>query len=94
MRNYEVVFIVHPELDDTSFNEVIQKVNGWITEAGGIVSKVEPWGKRRMAYPIRKQKEGQYVMLQAQMAPAFGAELERNLRFQESVLRFLITSLE
>ena len=94
MREYELVFIVHPDLDDTALKEVIEKVSGWITDAGGSVSKIDLWGKRRMAYAIRKQKEGQYVLLKTQMEPTFGATLERNLRFLEPVMRFLLTTGE
>ena len=94
MREYELVFIVHPDLDDTALKDVIEKVSGWITEAGGSVLKVDLWGKRRMAYSIRKQKEGQYVVLKTQMEPAFGATLERNLRFLEPIMRFLITNVD
>lgn len=94
MREYELIFIVHPDLDDTALKDVIEKVSGWITEAGGSVTKVDLWGKRRMAYSIRKQKEGQYVLLKTEMEPAFGATLERNLRFLEPVMRFLLTSVD
>jgi small subunit ribosomal protein S6 len=94
MREYELVFIVHPELDDTALKDVVEKVSGWITEAGGIVSKVDLWGKRRMAYAIRKQKEGQYVLFRTQMEPTFGITLERNLRFLEPIMRFLLVSVE
>jgi len=91
MRTYEVVLIVHPELDETAFKEVIEKVQGWITGSGGSVVKADVWGKRHMAYAIRKQREGQYVYIQAQMAPSSTSELERNLRFLEPVMRFLVT---
>jgi small subunit ribosomal protein S6 len=94
MREYELVFIVHPDLDDTALKDVVEKVSGWITEAGGIVSKVDLWGKRRLAYTIRKQKEGQYVLFMTQMDPKFGVTLERNLRFLEPVLRFLLISVD
>jgi small subunit ribosomal protein S6 len=94
MREYELVFIVHPDLDDTALNEVVEKVRGWITEAGGSVNKVDLWGKRKMAYMIRKQKEGQYVLFKTQMEPTFGATLERNLRFLEPIMRFLLISVD
>jgi len=93
MRDYEIVFIVHPDLEEMARNEVVEKVKGWITEAGGTIAKVDFWGRRKMAYAIRKQKEGQYVLIKAQMAPTFGAILERNLRLTEPVMRFLITQL-
>ncbi len=93
MREYELVFIVHPDLDETATNEVVEKIKGWITEAGGSVNKVDPWGKRQLAYPIRKQNSGQYFLLNIQIAPSFVTELERSLRFLEPVMRFLITSI-
>jgi len=90
MREYELIFIVHPDLDENAFKEIIEKVKGWIADAGGQVAKTDLWGKRKLAYLIRKQAEGQYVFMNVKMAPAFSTELERNLRFQEAVLRFLI----
>lgn len=90
MREYELVFIVHPDLDETAFIEVINRVQKWITEAGGEIVKTDIWGKRRLAYPIRKQSEGQYVLMQVNMLPTFCATLERNLRFLEPIMRFLV----
>lgn len=94
MRDYEVVFIVHPDLDENAMKGVIEKVQTWITDSGGSIVKIDNWGKRRLAYVIRKQREGQYVFIQTQMAPTFTNELERNLRFLEPVMRFLITVVE
>ncbi len=90
MRDYEVVFIAHPDLDENALNGVIEKVKSWIVDAGGTIAKVDVWGRRRMAYAIRKQREGQYVLVQAQFAPKFSAELERNMRFLEPIMRFMI----
>jgi small subunit ribosomal protein S6 len=92
MRDYELVFIIHPDLDETAFNDVVTRVRNWITEDGGEVVKTDLWGKRRMAYPIRKQTEGQYVLMQTRFAPKFGIQLERNLRFLEPVMRFLVVA--
>ena len=94
MREYELVFIVHPDLDENATNEVLERVKGWITEAGGTINNVDPWGKRKLAYPIRKQNDGQYFLLKTQMSPSFIVDLERNLRFVESVMRFLITAID
>lgn len=94
MREYELVVIVQPDLDDTALKDVVEKVKSWITEAGGTIVKVDFWGKKKLAYIIRKQKEGHYVLIRAQMDPAYGATLERNLRFTEPVMRFLLTSVE
>jgi len=94
MRNYEVFLIIQADYDETALNGVVEKVKGWVTESGGAVSKIDIWGKRRMAYMIRKQREGQYVLIHTEMAPTFVTELERNLRFQEPVIRFMITNVE
>ncbi|MHC1784523.1 MAG: 30S ribosomal protein S6 [Anaerolineaceae bacterium] len=91
MRDYELVIIVQPDLDETALTGVIDKVKGWVTETGGTVTKTDIWGKKRMAYAIRKQREGQYVVFYNQMEPTATAELERNLRFLEPVMRFMIT---
>jgi small subunit ribosomal protein S6 len=93
MNDYELVFVVHPELDENAFKELLEKVKGWIVEAGGQVTKVDLWGKRRLAYIIRKQREGVYVVMQASLAPAACSTLEHNLRFQEPILRFLLTQV-
>lgn len=94
MREYEMVFIVHPELDDTAVQGIVDRVKGWITEAGGAVEKVDMWGKRKLAYMIRKQREGHYVFVKAQMPPSFTAELERNFRFLEPVMRYMVIAPE
>ena len=94
MREYELVFIIHPDLDENATNEVVERVKGWITEAGGTIDKVDPWGKRKLTYPIRKQNEGQYFLFNTQMAPTFIVDLERNLRFVEPIMRFLITVVD
>jgi small subunit ribosomal protein S6 len=94
MRDYELICIFSPDLDETALNDLVTKVKGWITDSGGEIAKVEMWGKRKLAYVLRKQKEGQYVFIKASMEPRFCAELERTLRFTEPVLRFLLTTPE
>ena len=94
MRAYELVFIVHPDLDETAFKDVVDRIRGWIVDGDGTVEKVDLWGKRKLAYPIRNQLEGQYVLMHTLMAPAFCGQLERNLRLLEPVLRHLVTQKE
>jgi small subunit ribosomal protein S6 len=94
MRNYELVCIIQPDLDETAFNGVVEKVKGWIGESGGNVDKVEIWGKRRLATQIRKQREGQYVLLNVTLPNKSTAELERNLRFLEPVMRHMLRVVE
>jgi len=94
MRDYEIVCIIHPDLDETATTEVVNRVKSWITEAGGTIDNVDLWGKRKLAYPIRKQNEGQYFLFKTQMTPTTVADLERNLRFVEPIMRYLITVVE
>jgi small subunit ribosomal protein S6 len=90
MRDYELICIVHPDLDESAFNDIVTRIQGWITGAGGEIVKVDLWGKRKLAYPIRKQTEGQYVLIESKMEPSENAELERNLGLLEPVMRYLI----
>lgn len=94
MHKYELVCIIHPDLDENAFNGVVEKVRGWVSESGGSIEKVDVWGRKRMAYRIRKQREGQYVLFAISIPPAATTELDRNLRFQESVLRYMITVVD
>ena len=94
MRSYEIIYIVHPDLDENAFKEVTEKVTGWITAAGGVIEKEDLWGKKQLAYKIEKQKDGNYVFLLAKLPPEFNTELEKNLRFLEPVLRHMIVVAE
>jgi small subunit ribosomal protein S6 len=91
MRKYELVLIAQPDLDENAFQGVIEKVRGWISDGKGTVEKVDVWGRRPLAYLIRKQREGQYVLLNISLPPSASADLERNLRFQENILRYMLT---
>ena len=91
MRNYELMCIIQPDLDETAFNGVLDKVKGWITDSGGSIDKAEVWGRRRMAYSIDKHREGQYVLLNVTMSPTATFDLERNLRFQEPIMRHMLS---
>jgi small subunit ribosomal protein S6 len=94
MREYEVIVVIHPEQDETSSNELIERISGWITDGGGTIQKIDPWGKRKLAYEIRKQREGQYYLINTQMPPSFVTELGRNIRYLEPVIRSMVTAVE
>ncbi len=91
MRKYELVCVIQPELDETAFNGVLDRVKGWVSDSGGSVDKVDVWGKRRLAYPINNQRDGQYVLMNVSMPAKATAELERNLRFLEPVMRHMLS---
>lgn len=94
MRKYELVCIFHPDLDEASFTANVEKIKTWITEAGGTVDKVDVWGRRKLAYLIRKQKEGQYVLFNVTLPPAATADLDTNIRFLEAVIRYMLTAVD
>jgi small subunit ribosomal protein S6 len=93
MRKYELVCIIQPDLDETAFKGALERVQGWVTEAGGSVDKVDVWGRRRLAFPIRKQRDGQYVLMNVTLDPKSANDLERNIRYLETVLRHMLTAI-
>jgi len=94
MRDYELVFIVTPEFDESATADLVDKVKSWITDTGGSIESIEEWGRQKLAYLIRNQKEGQYYLFNMKLEPSAVATLERNFRLQEAVLRFLIVNQE
>ena len=93
MRNYELVCIIQPELDETAFKGVIERVSAWVTDTGGSVDKVDIWGRRKLAYIIHKQREGQYVLMNITLDPKSAGDLERNIRYLEPVLRHMLSAV-
>lgn len=94
MRNYELLVVIQPDLEEAALAEITTKITGWVTDAGGTVEKTDNWGKRRLAYQIRKQREGLYILYMLNMSPTATSELERNIRFMEPVMRHLLTLAE
>ncbi len=91
MRKYELVCLIQPDLDEAAFNGVVDRVKTWVAESGGNVDKVDIWGKRKLAYPIRKQREGNYVLFNLSLETKSTAGLEQNLRYTETVMRHMLT---
>jgi small subunit ribosomal protein S6 len=87
MRNYELMVILDPNLDERTVTPSLETFLRVITNDGGTVEKMEVWGKRRMAYEILKHAEGIYAVLDVRCEPATVAELDRQLSLNESVLR-------
>jgi small subunit ribosomal protein S6 len=93
MREYEVLFIVHPEYEGDRLKEVLEKFTGVVTRNGGEVLKVDEWGKQKLAYPVAKCAKGQYVLMDYLGPAALVSELERNLRLDEIILKYLTVKL-
>jgi small subunit ribosomal protein S6 len=94
MNKYELALVVSPELDEENLAQMVNKVTQWITDGPGQVIKVDNWGKRRLAYSIRKFRDGIYLFVNAEMETKGVADLERNLNIAEPVLRHLVVRLE
>jgi len=92
MNNYELVVIIHPDLDDEAIEQALDRIRSWITDSGGSIDKTNKWGKRRMSYKIQKQNEGIYYLLEVSMPPTSIAELERNMTVLEPVMRHIIVA--
>lgn len=87
MRQYEVMVILSPELEERTVAPSLDKFLGVIRESGGSVEKVDVWGRRKLAYEIDKKGEGIYAVLDLQCEPAAVAELDRQLGLNEDILR-------
>jgi len=94
VRSYEMVFIVRPDIEGDDLDDVISEVGELIQRNDGEVTKVEPWGLHKLAYPIKKQQEGRYVLTTFDLEPTNVSELERVLKLKESVIRHLVIRLE
>ena len=90
MRDYEVLYIVRADLEDDKVQDIVKRVNTLIEKAGGSLERTNVWGKRKLAYEVKHQKEGSYVLQDFQFDPSRVPELEAALKITEEVLRHLI----
>ena len=94
MNQYEVLYVITPELDDEANQSVQDKFAKIITDNGGEIEKTDVWGKRRLAYAIDYKTEGFYVLVNLSANPELPRELERNLRNDERIMRYMVTRKE
>ncbi len=87
MRQYELMVILDPELDDRTVQPSLEKFLGVVTTDGGSVDTIDVWGRRRLAYEIKKKAEGIYAVVNFTSEPATAKELDRQLGLNESVMR-------
>jgi len=90
LRDYEVLYIVRADLDDDKVQDAVKRVNTLIERSGGAADHTNLWGKRKLAYEVKHQKEGSYVLQDFQFDPSRVPELEAALKITEEVLRHLI----
>lgn len=94
MRDYELVMVVSPEVEDDAVPATVDRVQQFVVEQGGEVKEVTPWGRRRLAYPIERHREASYVVAQLSFDPQRLRALDENLRLSEDVIRHLLVKLE
>jgi small subunit ribosomal protein S6 len=92
MRLYELTVIIDSSLDESSLQSEIEKIENRITGSGGKIHKLDRWGVKRLAYVIDKHSQGYYAFFLFESEPGLTMELERNMRINENVLRFLTVS--
>jgi small subunit ribosomal protein S6 len=94
MRRYELMLLLRPDLEDDKLQSAVEKVTRAIVNGGGSLSKVSPWGKRRLAYPIQHLREASYFLIHFDIEPGEVREIERGLLISEEILRHLVTVIE
>ena len=88
-RTYEIVFIIDPGADDAEVMKLSEAIQKIITDQGGVITKIDMMGRRQLAYEINHQKEGSYVLLEVEGSGAEIAELERRMRVNDRILRYM-----
>jgi small subunit ribosomal protein S6 len=94
MRRYELMLLLRPDLEDDRLQSAVERVTRAIVNAGGSLSKVSPWGKRRLAYDIGHHREASYFLIHLDIEPAEVRGIERGLLISEDILRHLVTVIE
>jgi len=94
LRTYEALYIVMPDVEDDGIQTVDKAVQSLITESGGSIVRSEIWGKRKLAYTVKKQTEGTYILVRFDAEPDFIAKLEQWYRLSEAVLRYQVVHFD
>ncbi|HEY8423250.1 MAG TPA: 30S ribosomal protein S6 [Clostridia bacterium] len=94
MNKYELLFILSPTLDDAAKEAAISKISSIVTEAGGAVEKLDKWGVKKFAYPIKHKSEGYYVLMNFTGPATLPAEVSRQIRISDDFLRHMLLKLD
>jgi small subunit ribosomal protein S6 len=94
MRQYELILIVQPDLDEETTNGVVDRVKTMINNNDGEILNEEVWGSKQLAYEINDFREGYYVYLDVSFKPEFGTEFKQSLRYIEPIIRYMLTKKE
>jgi len=94
MRDYELVAIISPEIDEEGVSKIVDKVTQSINSRGGAVEEIKKWGRRKLAYPVRKFMEADYVLARFKLMPQSVKELEGEISASGDILRYLVVKVE
>jgi small subunit ribosomal protein S6 len=94
MRRYELMLLLRPDLEEDKLQSAVEKVTRAVVNGGGALTKVSPWGKRRLAYEINHHREASYFLLNFDIDPSKVREIERGMLISEEILRHLVTVIE
>ncbi len=90
MRDYELVAIISPEVDEEGLSKIVEKVTQSIDSCGGVVEEMKKWGRRKLAYPIKKFMEADYILARFKLMPKLVKELEAEISASGDILRYLV----
>ena len=93
-RIYEILFIADPNLGEPEVDALAAQVQGFVEQAGGKLQKLEKWGKKRLAYSVRRHTEGSYVLLAVEGGGGLIREVERRLKVTDGIIRFLTVRVD
>jgi len=94
MREYESIFVLNPDVSDAQVDVEVDKIREFVTSKKGEVTEVQKWGRRKLAYEIGKNREGNYTLIRFQSDSMVPQELERRYRLNENMIRFLTVLYE
>lgn len=94
MIKYESMYILKPDMEEEKKDALVKRFSDIVEKSGGKVEKIDEWGKKRLAYPIQYINDGYYVLMTFEADPALPAELERNYKIADDVLRYIVINLE
>ena len=94
MRQYESIFIINPELDESETNAVIEGVKATIESSGSKILKVDPWGRKKLAYKVKRHNDGYFVLLVFESHPDFVRQLSTYYQINEPIIKYMTVSFE
>jgi small subunit ribosomal protein S6 len=94
VRDYELMVVLDPNLDDAATETLTTRIQTMVTQRGGTIESTDNWGRKRLAYPIGRYRDGVYILSRLKLPPNAAAEVERGLKLTESVIRHLLVRSE